>query len=208
MYIRVFIVLLLLSCGCIGSEKDFKPANIAASTCSNPNSDLGKLCLGGESGDPKYCEAITADYTRAQCFSAVAKKIGDVSLCEKTFLKVQDKEYTSVRDNCILSVATKLRDKILCERITLDEYRKRCTGEIDAGISFCEDKVDQKQIDNCYLMTSLKNADEKTCKKIVDDKNRINCIKSIATVKKNREICYHIMDEVEVQKCREMIKDG
>jgi len=80
--------------------------------------------------DASLCEKINVangGNSKDACYTLVANKLGDVSLCEKVQV---DSGPANSKEACYLLYAIKTQDPSLCEKATTPELKAYCVQQI------------------------------------------------------------------------------
>lgn len=106
--------------------------------------DVCHTVFASEKSDSAICNKIKTAEFKGQCYSAVATKMGDVSVCDAAPPDARDRCYSQVantlggtatcekiqqineRDNCIQNYAMRASDSAACRKITNIGSRDNC----------------------------------------------------------------------------------
>ena len=106
--------------------------------------DICHMVFASEKSDSAICNKIKTTEFKGQCYSAVAAKMGDASVCDAAPSEARDRCYSQIaykvggaatcekvqqvneRDNCLQSYASRAGDSAACRKITHVGNRDNC----------------------------------------------------------------------------------
>lgn len=144
-------------------------------------------------------------YSSGTCFTVVAFKTGDVSVCDN----IQNKGSI---ESCVENVSTLNNDILGCRQITDSTVRSGCFGRV-VGSTFnpqtCSDiknlsKSDTTMsgyLDSCYRRIGSVNEDVKYCELISSELVKNDCFLQLAKIKKDPNLCVSIIDANTQKSC-------
>lgn len=140
---------------------------------------------------------LATTFNRADCYFAVARKKGDIALCE--FVGESRVTIEPKKDYCIELVATDKKDGALCSNINDLSMRNNCYNEIGwrtRNTSLCDRIIEDKnRKDSCYGEIASMENNSSLCEKIEQLSYRDACFKSVAVHTGNNSLCDKISED-------------
>jgi len=131
--------------------------------------DICRMVFAYEKGDAELCKKMRITEAKGNCYSMLAIKKNDASLC--------DSAPVDAKDTCYRAAAEKLEGALkLCEKISKVQEKDNCltnyagrTGDSAA----CEKVTDVNNKDNCYMNQAYR--DPSLCGKVSNSVRRQEC---------------------------------
>lgn len=170
-----------------------------SSQCAYQAARLGgneKFCLYVDEKVEGYGSFGTT-FNRGDCYFAVARKKGDISLCE--FIEGTRITIEPQKDYCISLIATDKKDGVLCNEIEDLSMRNSCYYDIGwrtKNTSLCDKIIEDKnRKDSCYREIAVTESNSSLCEKVESVSYRDECFKSVAVYAGNSSLCNKISED-------------
>ncbi|MCK5176274.1 MAG: hypothetical protein KAQ92_00985 [Candidatus Aenigmarchaeota archaeon] len=148
-------------------------------------------------GDVSLCDKLdtSENINRIEeCYAAVAKETGEVSICRKM------PEKSSYTGTCYENVALKTNNENLCAKIDAQVNRRECYTKIAINkkdMSICTKQDTDWRKDECIVAVAKESGNVDNCRtiEITDTKYRDECILHFAQENRNELLCEDINDQ-------------
>lgn len=135
--------------------------------------------------DSYICDQIQDELSiKASCYSRVAIRNADFSLCEKIVIP-----YLKYR--CYTRVAEAKKDSLICDKHSIQQYKDFCYGYVNHDVKICysmkEDYFHNETM--CYAEMARISQNVSICEMIEDQGWKIACYIGVALEKKDASIC-------------------
>lgn len=134
--------------------------------------DVCRLVFAHEKGDLEICKKMKIREAGGMCYSMVAIKKGDASLC--------DSAPADMKDVCYRQAAEKLDGIKICEKIGKGDDRDNCLMNYagkSGDASVCKKITNVYTRDNCYMNQAYRNPE--LCQEISNLSTRQDCERNV-----------------------------
>ena len=161
----------------------------------------------GETQNAEECEEITDSDEKYKCYTSLAIKDKDISICERIIIRdevyrqtdiyIKDKCYRDVaietgnanacekisgddvdtEDSCYIEIALKTKDSSLCEKTI---QKNLCYAIVTNNPNICERITTSKEKDACYYLVAIETNDNSLCGRINSTFGKDECYENIA----------------------------
>lgn len=152
---------------------------------------------------PGDCEKIEHELWKSYCYSHLAIKLDEPSLCDKIIVESDTKMLFISKDVCLIETAKRSED---CEKVKTDILKLHCyeeklaerVGSELSTLGPC-DKLEEKFLKyKCITGTSEKNED---CEKVEPEFLKSLCYKDFAIKLDDSNLCSKVKEEILKDKC-------
>ena len=112
-------------------------------------------------------------------------------------------EDSSNRDACYYSIAVNTARPNACRSILSNASKYRCLAITKKDASECENIVEEKARDLCYLRVASVKPEKASCERIIDDITKDNCYGILAEALASKEFCNRVENESVKKLCQE-----
>lgn len=216
LFLSIFLVIAIILLIFIFSNRlpMFRPET-SIETCDNFNyTETKVICYAFLSGNPEYCkfvnnfnseciqfsvikgiskdfcENVTDPYTKTWCFSNLAVKNKDPSICDKN---INDSRFLESCFNNVPFMYYELHDESYCRSIIDESSRDACLGIVKKDLTYCENlTIEPYEKDICQSII-LRNSS--LCW------NEGLCYENMAILEKNSTLCNLIGGQWGIAEC-------